>query len=300
MRILILGGSGFLSGHVRRAAVAAGHAVQVVTRGQKPLPAGADAIAADRTGRAAFAAALDGHGPWDLVVDCIAFTPDDAEQDLDVFTGRCGRLVFISTDFVYHPDHRRQPQAEAPATYAEQGYGANKRDAERVLIDAGCDALAWTVLRPGHIYGPGRALGCLPRHARDEALIDRLRRGEALKLIGGGELIQQPVYAPDLARTILSAPDAPGAVGKVLNVANPDVIASREYYEHIADILGVAVRIEAVDTESHLAEHPEQLPFCRDRVYDLSALHAAGLSVPATPIDQALRQTLIEEGVVAG
>lgn len=40
MKILTLGGSGFVSGTLARLALAQGHQVWTVTRGQRPLPAG--------------------------------------------------------------------------------------------------------------------------------------------------------------------------------------------------------------------------------------------------------------------
>src|SRR5262245_58255017 len=53
-KILILGGSGFLSGTMAREAVGEGHEVWVVTRGQRPLLAEVQAIVADRKERDAF------------------------------------------------------------------------------------------------------------------------------------------------------------------------------------------------------------------------------------------------------
>src|SRR3954466_13190771 len=104
MKVLILGGSGFLSGTMARCAQRDGHTVTIVTRGTKPIPAGMQNIVADRKDRPAFAQAIaQSNHSWDLVVDCIGFDADDARQDLEVFASRAGQLVFISTDFVLSP-----------------------------------------------------------------------------------------------------------------------------------------------------------------------------------------------------
>ena len=72
LNLLILGGSGFVSGTLARTAVAQGHKVTVVTRGKRPLPSNVAAINADRRERAAFAQAIaQSKQSWDLVVDCI-------------------------------------------------------------------------------------------------------------------------------------------------------------------------------------------------------------------------------------
>jgi 2'-hydroxyisoflavone reductase len=82
MNVLIIGGSGFLSGTLARRALAAGHAVWCVTRGRRPLAPGVTALVADRRDPDAFAAAVRGAGVrWDLAVDCIAFEPADTAQD---------------------------------------------------------------------------------------------------------------------------------------------------------------------------------------------------------------------------
>ena len=287
MRLLVLGGSGFLSGTVVREALAAGHEVSIVTRGNRPVPGNINAICADRKDRNGFAKKLAAERDWDLVVDCIGFDADDARQDLSVFSGRCRHLAFVSTDFVYDPARRVVPQAEEPAFYLEEGYGGKKRAAECVFLESGIRN--WTIFRPGHIYGPGSQLGCLPLHGRDPELLVRLKNGEPLRLVGGGLLLQHPVFAPDLAKTILSLAGNVTASGRIFNVANPDIIESRRYYEIIAEVLGVKAVFEAVDLRAFLAENPDKASFCCDRVSDLSLLTASGLHVPATPIGEGLR-----------
>lgn len=69
--VLVLGGSGFVSGALARQALARGCRVWTLTRGQRPLPQGAAGLCADRKDSAAFARALAGAGVrWDLAVDC--------------------------------------------------------------------------------------------------------------------------------------------------------------------------------------------------------------------------------------
>ena len=196
MRILSIGGSGFVSGTLARLAREQGHDVQVVTRGQRPLPEGVVGLVADRKDRAGFAATIAATaGDWDLVVDCIGFDPEDAEQDVACFRNRARQIAFISSDFVFSPPHRVFLQTEETDHYTTEGYGGKKRACEIVLANADLGDTKWTAIRPCHIYGPGSKLGCLPHHGRDEEIIDRIRRGETLKLVGGGYFLQQ-LYRP--------------------------------------------------------------------------------------------------------
>ncbi|MEI8386028.1 MAG: NAD-dependent epimerase/dehydratase family protein [Verrucomicrobiota bacterium] len=293
MRVLIIGGSGFLSGTLARVAASLGHAVTVVTRGQRPVPAGVEAVMVDRTDRAGFARCIAGLDTrWDLVADAICFTPDDAIQDVEVFAGRTDRLVMVSTDFVYDPNQRKIPQTEHAETYALSDYGGLKRQAEVVLEQTSTKVLPWTILRPSHIYGPGSLPGCLPLHGRDPELVGHILAGRPLRLVGGGVFLQHPIFAPDLAETILSAAVNPAATGRTFNVAGPEVIESRAYYRVLAALLGREVIIEDVPANGFLASDPDKAPFCCDRVYDLTALRSAGINLPATRLEDGLQRQL--------
>jgi nucleoside-diphosphate-sugar epimerase len=290
MNILIIGGSGHVSGAVARAALAAGHAVWAVTRGQRSLPPGVRALTADRHDATAMEAAVAGAGTtWDLVVDCICFDLPDIRQDIALFRDRAAQFVMVSTDFVYHPAHRRFPQPEEASRYEDTlDYGRNKRACELVLIEEAGE-MAWTVVRPCHIYGPTSELGCLPLHGRDPELIPKLRAGQPLGLVGGGYFLQQPILADDLAATIVSVAGNRSAHQQIFNTAGPDIIESREYYHIVAEVLGVELAVTEVPVDQTRAAHPEMAPFLTHRIYDLRKIKEAGLRVPATPITEGLR-----------
>ncbi|MCC6444540.1 MAG: NAD-dependent epimerase/dehydratase family protein [Armatimonadetes bacterium] len=293
LNILILGGSGFVSGTLARLAVSRGHRVWAVTRGQRPLPEGVIGLVADRKDTPALESAIRAPGVrWNLVADCIAYEEGDIRQNIALFRERADQMVFISTDFVFDPQRRRFPQPEESDHYLSDGYGGLKRRAELALMAEDTGAMKWTILRPCHIYGPGSELGCLPFHGRDPQIISRLRAGETLRLAGGGHFLQQPIFARDLAETILSAAGNAAACGRIFQAAGPDIVESRDYYRIIADALGVDLKIEEVPVDRCRAEHPETASFLCHRIYDLSRLAACGLSVPSTPIRDGLCQHL--------
>lgn len=294
--LLILGGSGFVSGTLAREALRQGFDVSIVTRGQRPTPTGVRAIVADRHNASAFQAAIAAAKlpeMFDLVVDCIAYQPADVQQDLQVFAGRARQFVLISTDFVYDPQRRKYPQPETEAHYVEENnYGGNKRRCELELINGTpgrTKAMAWTIFRPCHIFGPGSLLGCSPPVNRDAALLDKLRAGQTIPLVGV-RLLQQPIFAPDLARLILSVRNNPLAHRQIFNAAGPEIIESLDYYRLVAEALGVAWKFEEMPLEPYRQANPDKAPFLCHRIYDLSRLKAAGLTAPSTPVAQALRE----------
>jgi uncharacterized protein YbjT (DUF2867 family) len=99
VKVLFIGGTGQISTACARLAVQRGIEVHALLRGQtakRVLPEGVQPIRGDIRDPAATRAAL-GDREWDAVVDWIAFTPDHVQADLDLFEGRTGQYVFISS-----------------------------------------------------------------------------------------------------------------------------------------------------------------------------------------------------------
>lgn len=303
MNILIIGGSGHVSGAVTRAALARGDTVWTITRGKRPVADGVNSLVADRHDDGAMAAIIAGREMiWDLVVDCICYDVPEIRQDIELFRPCAKQFVFISTDFVYDPARRRFPQPEetdhyATGTEGSSDYGRKKRLCELELMHGDTGDMSWTVVRPCHIYGPTSELGCLPLHGRDPDLIKKLRAGETLQLVGGGHFLQQPILADDLAEMILSVGGNGEVGGHIFNAAGPDMIESRQYYQIVADVLGVGLAVEEIPVTAYVAEHPASAPFMCHRIYDLGRIEAHWLGVPSTPIETGLR--LHTEGLLA-
>jgi nucleoside-diphosphate-sugar epimerase len=307
MNLLVLGGTGFLSGTVVREALATGHRVSIVTRGRRPAPPGVEALVADRSDRAALAGALGGRA-FDAVIDCIGFKVEDAAQDLELFAGRAGHLVFISTDFVYGGEPRRLPLPEDAPTEALNGYGRNKRACEELLLREGPGrGLSVTALRPPHILGAGSHLGTGSLQGRDPMLLGRLRHGAPLVLLDGGALLIQPVSATDVARAALASIAAPAGNankpagrtqpsnnprGAVYNIAGPDGVTTERYYETIADLLGVSVRILSLPARLWVAARPDRDPFAQHRLYSTAALTRDTGFRPEISLEAMLRETI--------
>ncbi|MCP4644817.1 MAG: NAD-dependent epimerase/dehydratase family protein [bacterium] len=291
LNILLIGASGFVSGTLARLAVGQGHRVWGITRGERELPEGVTGLRADRHDSAALERALTEAGvdTWDMVVDSIGYDPEDARQDVILFCERAKHFVFISTDFVFEPSKRTFPQSVDNPHFLGELYGGKKRLCELEFINGDTGAMAWTILRPCHIYGPGSLLGCLPEHGRDASLIETLRAGTPLRLVGGGHFLQQPIYAGDLARIALGCAGNPKASDEIFMTAGPDIVESRHFYQIIADILEVDLQVEEVPVSAYLAENPDKRSFLCHRTYSLDKLRDCGLPVPATRLEDGLR-----------
>ncbi|MEO7351106.1 MAG: epimerase [Marmoricola sp.] len=157
MRLLVLGGTMFLSHAVAADAVARGHDVTCAARGVSgAVPEGARHVVLDRD--APDWSALEGE--WDAVVD-VARTPSWVAGALDVLVDRIPHWTFVSTISVYAdqatPGGSQDtlpllpPITEDLEQDSPEKYGSNKIGCEQ---DVQRRAKEWLVVRPGLIVGP--------------------------------------------------------------------------------------------------------------------------------------------------
>ena len=223
MRLLVLGGTGFVGRAVAGEAVARGDAVTVLNRGLRPPVSGVTALAGDRTAPGGLAA-LAG-GVWDAVVDTWSGPPAPVRAAARALRGRAGHYTYVSSRSVYLPGTPGPLTEDAPVVGGDgDDYAAVKRGGELAAAEFG-DAVL--LARAGLILGPYEDVGRLPWWLR------RLARGGPALAPGPKDLPIQYVDARDLARFLLDAatagragpynvvgPSGHATMGELLDVAN--------------------------------------------------------------------------------
>lgn len=286
-----MGGSGSLSRRVAELALQQGNEVWTLTRGVHPLPQGVHALTADRNDDASVARVLAAAGTaWDACIDCTGRTPATAQQDVRLVSRHTRRFIVVSTDSVYDPFHKEVPQTEQNEHYlTDGGYGATKRLMEEVFIASSLD---YTIFRPGHIFGPGFQLGCYPEHTRQEDLLQYIRAGKPLRLVGGGTFLIHPVYVDDLALAMLDAIGNARTFRQVYCIGSPDVVTNAAYCGIIGQLTGCAVTVEEVPLAGYLEAHPQYSGHLCHRCYDLTKLRQSGVRMPDMPLAEGLRRQI--------
>ena len=160
MRVLFIGGTGFISTAVSRQAVANGFELYLLNRGARPtdLP-GSHSLTADIHKPEDVRAALQDL-EFDVVVDWIAYMPDDIERDLALFRGRVKQYVFISSASAYQkpPAHYLITES-TPLHNPYWEYSRNKIACEERLMRAYRDeGFPVTIVRPSLTYDPNSRL----------------------------------------------------------------------------------------------------------------------------------------------
>jgi 2'-hydroxyisoflavone reductase len=161
MKVLILGGTGFIGPHFVEVLAAAGHKVTLFNRGKRDPEAkpGIEQLLGDRNGDVK---SLEGKD-WDAVIDNSGYTPLQVKLTADLLKPRVKHYIFVSSVAVYGDFKSRNidessklaelPAGEDPNVYKGENYGALKVLAERVVEETyGKNA---TIIRPSYIAGPG-------------------------------------------------------------------------------------------------------------------------------------------------
>lgn len=123
-KVLVLGGTRFFGKRLVQVLLERGVDVTVATRGQTPDEFGdrVQRLQIDRFDRESLASAVEGKS-YDVVYDNICYGPTDAQNAIEVFSGKVGRYVFTSTLSVYNATGQAVEEAEFdPTTYPIQ-YG---------------------------------------------------------------------------------------------------------------------------------------------------------------------------------
>jgi nucleoside-diphosphate-sugar epimerase len=84
----------------------------------------------------------------------VAFTPDQVQTDIDLFGGRTGQYVFISSASAYQTPPARVPVTEStPLRNPFSQYSRDKIACENLLVEAYRDqGFPATIVRPSHTY----------------------------------------------------------------------------------------------------------------------------------------------------
>ena len=267
MRVLVIGGTEFISLHLLRTLVPRGHEVVVLNRGRHSdrLPAGVKALTGDRTDHAAVRRTLAGL-TVDALVD-IAYAPttgEDVAAVLEALDGRVAHAIFVSTARVY--DHARPiPYDEStPRSLYWGEYAKNKIAGEDALLRRHRErGLAVTIVRPTHVYGP------MNTRNNETFFFDRLVRGRPILVPGTGGWLRQFGHVQDLAAAMAAMLGSPAASGHAYNVTGEETITQVGFVELIADV--VKRPLELVPCPATV--DGVSAPFGQNLLYDCHAVH---------------------------
>jgi nucleoside-diphosphate-sugar epimerase len=310
MKILVIGGTGFIGAYVVRRLTRDGHDVSVFHRGQTEadFPSSVQQIYGDRKRLSDFADEFKEIAP-DVVLDLNPYSEEDAVLLLNTFRGVTGRVVALSSQDVYRsygvlwkkeqtapnttPITEDAPVRTVLYPYRSMAkdetdfkYSYDKIPVERVVMN---DAdLPGTVLRLPAVYGPGDG-----KHRWFEYLkrMDDKRPVIFLK----EELARwrwTRGYVETIADAIALATTDERAAGRIYNLGEPDTLTEAQWVRALGDAAGWNGEIRIVPKSELPAHLDTPFDYEHDLEVDTSRIRCELGYEEKIPRREALRRTV--------
>ncbi len=254
MRVLVIGGTGFIGLPVVARLVALGHQVTVFHRGQSVVivPPEVQHIYGDRRHLADFTAVFARVAP-EVVLDMFPYSEADAQALISCLTNSVRRAVVISSMDVYRAYdrlHGRESdpvdavplQESAPLRQKLYPYGGTY---EKILVERTMmsnPTLPATVLRLPMVYGPG--------DTQHRLFVYLKRMDDYRPVIVLDEAMAQwrgtRGYVGNVAAAIALAVTDDRAAGRIYNVGEADPLTESAWVQQIGQVAGWSGKVDVV------------------------------------------------------
>jgi nucleoside-diphosphate-sugar epimerase len=251
LKVLVLGGTGVISSSVVRRAVDVGHEVTVLNRGRSQVealhapPEGVRTLQANLRDAAAVRAAI-GDEEFDVVASFFAFVPEHVSTELDIFAGRSGQYIFISSASAYQTPPARLPVTEAtPLRNPFWRYSRDKIACEDLLVSRYRETgLPMTIVRPSHTYDATS----VPMDG-GWTVVERMRRGAPVVVPGDGTSLWTLTHSRDFARAFVGLFGLGSTLGSAFHITSDEALPWNEIYATIGRAAGVEPNLVHVPSD---------------------------------------------------
>lgn len=243
MKVLIIGGTGFISGHIARTAAEAGHDVVLFNRGRHPASE-FETITGNLNDLTSYKEQLRALAP-DVVVHSMALTEKHAKDFADVFENTGAHLIALSSADCYEAfqklnrgenpgltpvreDDQLSLTAHYYAAFGMPDYDKNLMTS--ALLQAHhAGAVNATVFRLPMVYGPGD----FQYENRHGDIIKHLLDDKTDMVMGPGEQQQAFTYGyvENMAAAIVHSFGRPEVAGQIYNLGDADTHTRRAWAE---------------------------------------------------------------------
>lgn len=259
LQVLFIGGTGIISSACCRLAVRRGLDLYALNRGAtqlRPLPSEVTILRGNIRDPASVREVLGDH-EFDVVVNWIAFTPEHIEADLELFRGRVGQYVFISSASAYQAPPSRVPVTEStPLNNPYWQYSRDKIACEDRLIRAYReDGFPAMIVRPSHTYDRT----AVPSYA-GWTLVHRMRQGKEVVVQGDGTSLWTLTHSDDFAKGFVPLLGNTRTIGEAFHITSDDVLTWNQITMILAAAAGAEAKIVHVPSDAIAAADPNWGP----------------------------------------
>ena len=277
MKVLVLGGTGWVGHETAKAFFKAGYDVTICSRGKKgryksevsDIPS----IKGDKNDTDQMKEILKA-GQYEIVTDSV---PTEASMDnIKKYATNLKQYIHCSSTGGYTPLQNIPGDETSPYEgFHGSGWAKKKVIDELVIQWHQQEGFPGTVIRPSYIAG----YGCLPLDnlgGRREDFIADIMAEKELELPDNGKSLLQPVLVRDLGRSFRLAAEHPQSLGEIYNICLKKAVTLNRYIELNAQAVAREAKIKYVPIEELLVKYgyninPTGLRFLNDHMcFDIS------------------------------
>lgn len=307
MRVLLIGGSGFIGQHVIKRLEQRSHEVIIFHRGRSgmlPHP-GAERIIGNRLEIDKYIKAIDEARP-DAAIDFLPWNDKDTRRVIDALNGRVERVVHLSSGDVYQawgnflfggcgdpvPLAEDAPLRADLFPYAGTRPGMEDYDkvlAERAILDAHYHAgYPGIIIRLPMVYGPGD-----PHHRMWDAIKRMLDARPAILMSGcQAAWLSHRGHVDDVAFGIVLAAERDTCIGQAYNIGSRQTHTAASWVRAIGDVLGWQGDVLIVPQEAMPAHLQQPYNYQQHILYDTNKIRRELGYYELTEPAEALRLTV--------
>jgi nucleoside-diphosphate-sugar epimerase len=264
MKILMIGGTGIISSACSELIVERGMDLTLLNRSvstKHSIPAGAHQLVGDIHADPAHLAGLLRGQHFDAVVDWVAYTAEDIEHDIRLFSGLTDQFVFISSASAYQkPPAHYIITEETPLENPFWDYSRNKIAAEERLMKAYRESgFPVTIIRPSLTYGLSQIPLCGASWQHPYTVVDRVRKGKKIIIPGDGTSLWTVTWNGDFAKGLVGLLGRKEAIGEAFNITSDEVLTWNQIFQEVGKAMGLEMDIVHIASELIVAHNPDQL-----------------------------------------
>ena len=264
MKILMIGGTGIISSACSELIVKRGMELTILNRSVSTkfsIPEGARHLVGDIHADPARLAELLHGQRFDAVVDWVAYTAEDVEHDIRVFSGLTEQFVFISSASAYQkPPAHYIITEETPLENPFWQYSRDKIAAEQRLMQAYRErGFPVTIIRPSLTYGLSQIPLAGGSWGHPYTVIDRIRKGKKIIIPGDGASLWTVTWNGDFAKGLVGLFGQKAAIGESFHITSDEVLSWNQIFVEVGKALSLDMYIVHVASDLIVAYNPGEL-----------------------------------------
>jgi len=249
MKVLYIGGTGNISSASSRLAIKMGIELYHLNRGKRNIVIdGVKSLIADYSDVEQVKKAVKDHH-WDVVVNWIAFTPEQVARDFEVFQHKTDQYIFISSASAYQkPGGHPVITESTPLCNPYWEYSRNKIACEEYLNQKFREAgFPITIVRPSLTYETviPVAIGSWD----DFTIIDRIRKGKEIIIHGDGTSLWSITHAEDFAKGFNGLLGHQQVIGHSFHITTDEILNWNQIYEAVALAAGAPLKAVHISSD---------------------------------------------------